>query len=808
MRQKKATKLTARAKYNQSKKSGRFLSPRQKNILEDAFFGFLWKTDVLLIAIPKFVRKLFSRPQKSLSKLRQPRLKKLSTGLNLRTFGILLGCVFISFFFFGYWFWQNILKDLPAPQDLTERELRVSTKIFDRNGHLLYTIYKEQNRTPIPFDKIPIQVRAATIASEDVEFYSHSGFSVRGILRSVYKNFREGKLVGGSTITQQLVKNALLTPQKTFSRKIKEIILSIEVERNFSKNEILEMYLNEVPYGGTAYGIQEAAQTFFAKDAAHLTLAESALLASLPQSPSRFSPFGSNPEASIEKKDQILGKMFDAGFITKQQEVEAKNEVIKFAENRTVINAPHFVIYVRDLLEEKYGKAVVQEGGLSVITSLDLDLQLLTEEVVASELEKLKKLNVGNAAVIVMNPKTGEILAMVGSKDYFDTENDGQVNVALRPRQPGSSIKVINYAYALSNGLNPASIVPDTPTTFNIEGQDPYTPKNYDGQFRGNITVRSALAESRNIPAVKILASYGVEEMVDLGKKMGITTWNDPKNYGLSLTLGGGEVRLIDLAQVYATIADYGKRPDINPILSITDFNGKILQEFKCISSDDQIKAVIPAQASAAAVPTYLDQDIGCTGNKVLNPEIAFLITDILRDNNARSPAFGSNSLLNIKGHPEVAVKTGTSNNLRDNLAIGYTQDYLVAAWIGNNDNSEMSRIASGVTGATPIFNKVMSALLADKKSNPWPIPEGVVQLPICPFTGTLACQGCPLKMEWFWQKDKPELACSSSWFENKESQESPPQPVPTTTLNRQFEDQFRSKLDKIRKKIVPPPRN
>lgn len=801
MSSKKTKKLTAPRRVKQKRNKGKFLPTTEKPIHIEKLENFLWTISVYKIAIPKLVHKLLhlKRPKKKTrsNPIKTSTWKASSVGL----FRVLV-ITFSVFFVFGVWFWKVILSDLPNPHDLKNKSFGTSTKIYDRNGVVLYSIYKDKNRTPIPFDEIPIQLRSATVASEDADFYTHNGFSIRGIIRSIYINIKNKKLTGGSTITQQLVKNTLLTPEKTITRKIKEIILAIEVERTYSKNEILEMYLNEVPYGGTAYGIQEASITFFGKDAKYLTLAESALLASLPQSPTRYSPFGNNPEVSIEKKNEVLKRMYENGFINKEQELEAQNQQITFSKNRTPIYAPHFVFYVRDLLEEKYGKEMVQEGGLNVITSLDYKIQTLAEQVVKDEVEKLKSLNVTNAAVVVLNPKTGEVLAMVGSKDYFDIEHDGQVNVALSPRQPGSSIKVINYAYALENGLTPATIIPDTPITFKVEGQDDYTPKNYDDEFRGNITLRSALAESRNIPAVKILNSYGIEKMIELGTKMGITTWTNPKNYGLSLTLGGGEVELIDLAQVYATLADYGKRPDINPILSVTNHVGKTMEEFGCKNSDKLIKVKSLESATESAL-TYLEQDLGCTNNSVLTPEVAYQITDILKDNIARSPSFGTNSLLNISGHPEVAVKTGTSNDLRDNLAVGYTRDYLVAVWIGNNDNSPMDRIASGVTGATPIFNKIMTALLSDKPSTNWPVPERLIQLPICVYTGTLACPGCPMRMEWFTEINKPEKACSSEWFAGLPAPTFVPQKTDSPVVNF-YETQIKNKLNKIKQFAGP----
>ena len=365
---------------------------------------------------------------------------------------------------------------------------------------------------------------------------------------------------------------------------------------------------------------------------------------------------------------------------------------------------------------------------------------------------------------------------MVGSKDYFDTEHQGNVNVATSERQPGSSIKVVNYAYALGNGYTLASIIPDTPVTFIVPDQPPYTPKNYEGGFRGNLTLRSALAESRNIPAVRVLNSIGVKNMIDLGQRMGITTWTDPKNYGLSLTLGGGEVRLLDLVRVYATLANYGKRPEINPILKVTNYKGRVLENNDC-ASEKKPGIIAEVSASESAKSNFPNGSV-CPGEQVLDPEVAFLLTDILKDNKARTPSFGPNSLLVIPNHPEVAVKTGTSNNLRDNWAIGYTKDYVVGVWVGNNDNSEMARIASGVTGASAIFNKIMSALLAQEKiilsdlSVDWIPPKGLIQLPICTLTGTLACEGCPIKMEWFLESNKPEIACNPEWFKKEESSE------------------------------------
>jgi len=668
-----------------------------------------------------------------LAKLPKVKIPKFKLRLKLRIKPKLI--FFVSFLALVLiLFYLLILKGLPSPRELTTKEQEVSTKIYDRNGVLLYKIYKDKNRTPISLDKVPLPAKLATLAAEDAEFYYHPGFSVRGIFRSIIKNIKEGKLSGGSTITQQLVKNALLTPEKTIARKIKELILAIEVEFLYSKDQILEMYLNETPYGGVSYGIQEASQEYFEKEVDKLTLAEAAFLAGLPKSPTKFSPFGPNPELAYDRQKEVLRLMRINKFITAEQEQEALNQELKITQKKTDIKAPHFVMYVRQELVGKYGEEVVETGGLEVTTTLDIRIQNLAEQVVKEEIEKLRGLNVNNGAALVFDTQSGEILAMVGSKDYFDTQNDGNVNVTLRLRQPGSSIKVINYAYALANGFTPASIIDDSPVIFKVPGLPPYQPQNYDSKFRGRITLRSALAESRNIPAVKVLASYGVSKMLELGQKMGITTWNDPSNYGLSLTLGGGDVKLIDLAQAYLTIADYGKKPEITPVLEIKNYKGKVLEQVQPLDStrDEQ----------------------------VISPQVAFLLIDILKDNVARSPAFGSNSYLVIPGHPEIAVKTGTSNNLKDNLTFGFNQKYLVAVWVGNNNSTPMARIASGVTGASPIWNKIMRGLLTDEDTLGWEIPEGLVQVPICPLTGTLPCEGCPTKNEWFLKESVPNTKC------------------------------------------------
>jgi 1A family penicillin-binding protein len=670
---------------------------------------------------------------KILSKLKKFFVKKLThlqkLQLKARVRIIVISLAVLSLIFYSYF---AIFRGLPSPKELDSREPQVSTKIFDRNGNLLYTIYKDQNRTIVPLTKIPPHVRLATLAAEDAEFYSNPGFSVKGIFRALVTDIQTGSMQGGSTITQQLVKNTLLTPEKTLTRKVKELVLSIEVEATYTKDQILEMYLNQVSYGGTAYGIEEASESYFGKNVEDLDLAEAAFLAGLTKSPTTYSPFGANPDMAIQRQREVLHLMVVNKFITQAQETAAENEKLVFIPNKTQIEAPHFVMYIRQLLVDKYGEDMVEKGGLQVTTSLDLSIQKTAEEVVSSEVGKLKGLNVGNGAALVVNPQTGEILAMVGSKDYFNLTDDGNVNVLTSLRQPGSSIKVVNYSYALTHGYTPATIIDDSPITYVTAGTTPYTPVNYDGKFVGPLPLRSALAQSRNIPAVKVLASYGVSNMVTQGTEMGITTWTDPSQYGLSLTLGGGAVTALDLSKVYSTIADGGKRPDLMPILEVKDYKGKVLEKNTPVTT------------------------------QVVDPRVAFLLTDILKDNNARAPEFGYNSALVIKDHPEVAVKTGTSNDLRDNWTVGYNQNYLVLTWVGNNDNSPMSRIASGVTGASPIWNKIMSAILNGQPSIDWKVPDGVSKVNICALTGTLPCDSCPTKQEWFLDETKPVKSCTA----------------------------------------------
>lgn len=673
-----------------------------------------------LFTIPKAIGLVIAQ----FFRLKRPPFQRLTAitfpSLSSTAKSFLLGVLFTLFFFFIPFQIYSWLLSLPNPKILSLGVSPVTTKIYDRNGFLLYEIYFEQNRTPVSLKQIPENLKKATLAIEDSQFYSHPGFSLRGILRSLKKLIFEKKLEGGSTITQQLIKSALLSPERTFSRKIKEIILAFWAERLYSKDEILEMYFNQVPYGGSAWGVEAAARNYFGKGVSELSLAETALLAGLPAAPTRFSPFSSTPEQAKRRQSEVLRRMVEEGFITKEASQQAENEPLNYRSQQIPIQAPHFVMYVKDLLVRKYGQRLVETGGLRVVTSLDLPLQKQIEEIVKNEVLKLNSLRVGNGACLVTNPKTGEILSMVGSKDYFNVQEEGNVNVTLSLQQPGSAIKVVTYATALQNGFTAATVLDDSPVSYQLPGQPAYSPINYDGRFHGKVPLRYALGNSYNVPAVRTLAKIGVDKMIEQGQRMGIESWQDKARFGLSLTLGGGEVTMLDMARVYGSLANKGIKQELTPILEVTDYEGNILEKF---SKKKGVRAV---------------------------PEtVAFILTDILSDNAARTAAFGPNSLLNIPGK-RVAVKTGTSNDLRDNWCIGYTPSYVVTVWVGNNNNSPMSRIASGVTGATPIWHEIMKLLLEGKEIEEPLVPEGVTKI-LCRgrweyfIKGTEPVGGCPL---------------------------------------------------------------
>lgn len=621
---------------------------------------------------------------------------------------------------------------LPSPDKIVRHD-GFSTQILDRNGKVLYDIFADQRRTSVDLADIPVYLRQGTIAIEDKNFYQHQGFDPTAYLRILYNLAIKRKLIGGSTLTQQLVKNVLLTSERTVVRKAQEAILAIQIESRYSKDQILQLYLNEVPYGGTAFGVESASEIYFGKNVKDLNLVESAFLAGLPQRPSAYSPYSSTPKAYVGRTQEVLRRMREDGYITTDQEKEAKDELesLEFQPRGAGFKAPHFVQYVQSILEDRYGASLVQQGGLKVTTTLDIDLQDKAQQVVSDEIEKVESLHITNGAAVVMNPQTGEILAMVGSKDFNAKDYDGQVNVTTSLRQPGSSIKPIVYVTAFKKGYTPATLLMDVPTEFpGGANNPPYQPENYDGKFRGPIQVRFALANSVNVPAVKMLAMVGIKDALQTGYDLGITSY-EPTNdllqrVGLSLALGGGEVRLLDLTDAYAAFMNEGYRVDPVSILKVEDHDGKILEN-----------------------------NTPQKGRRVLSAEQAFLVTSILSDNNARKDVFGLNSLLNISGR-QIAVKTGTTNDKRDNWTIGGNPDVLVGVWVGNNDNTPMRQVASGITGASPIWRGVLLAALQGRPNTTFKQPDGVVTAEVDEVSGYRAHDGFSSRTEYFVKGTEP----------------------------------------------------
>ncbi len=592
-------------------------------------------------------------------------------------------------------------KNLPDPNKLMDRAVPLSTKIYDRTGEvLLYDIHRNEQRTLVSLKDIPQSLIHATIVAEDRGFYQHKGFDLKGILRALAVDILRGRTAqGGSTITQQFIKNALLSSKKTLTRKIQELILAYQIENRFTKDEILQLYLNEIPYGSTAYGVQVASQTYFDKNVHALTLAESALLASLPKAPSYYSPWGNNRDKLIARQHGILQAMVEEGYITQVEADDAISQNLTFREDRQSIKAPHFVFYIKQLLTDMYGEKVVEEGGLKIITTLDYDKQRIAQEAIEKQGKKNVSVGASNAALISLDTHTGEIRAMVGSRDYFDQTIDGNVNVTLRKRQPGSSFKPIAYATAFQKGYTPSTIVFDLKTNFDTTGTKPYTPLNYSGKEYGAVTLRKALAGSLNIASVKLLYLTGVQPVIDFAKKIGYTSLEDPDRYGLALILGGGEVTLLEHAAGFASFAQEGRRITPYGLLRVENKDGAVLYETK---------------------PTALEQ--------VYDPEIARNITDILSDNTARSYIFGTKNYLTLPDR-QVAVKTGTTNDFRDAWTIGYTPSVTTGVWVGNNNNSPMHKGADGSKIAAPIWNEYMKKTLSqdaiESFTKPIPITTG-----------------------------------------------------------------------------------
>lgn len=648
---------------------------------------------------------------------------------------LVVGTLLIGLLFAWY------AKDLPRP-DKVRRTEGLSTVVLDRNGETLYDIYEDQNRIPARYEDIPNYLKLATVSIEDKDFFKHQGLSISGLMRGMVACIVIRRCQGGSTLTQQLVKNVLLSSERTLPRKMKEAVLAIQIERRYNKDEILQMYLNEAPYGGTAVGVEAAAQYYFNKPVKDLTLIESAIIAGLPQSPSTYSPFTGEPTAYVWRTEQVLRRMREDGHITGVQETEARKQLggVQFAQESEALRAPHFIAYIKDQLIQKFGSGIVDAGGLKVTTTLDWKLQEEAQKIVKEEVDKAKNLKVSNGAAVAIDPKTGEILVMVGSKEYTGTDSAGlKYNVAVQGlRQPGSSIKPVTYAAAFKKGYTASTMLVDVETKY--PSGDPkkpeYNPKNYDSKYRGPMQLRYALGNSINTIAVKVSALVGVKDVLRLAYDMGLSSLEPtPANLsriGLSMTLGGGEVTLLELTNAFAVFSAEGLRHEPVSILKVEDPKGKVLFEHK------------PAN------PRH-----------VLSPEVSYLISEILSDNDARKEVFGTRSLLVIPGHT-VAVKTGTTDDKRDNWTVGYTRSVVVGAWVGNNDNSPMHpSLASGVTGAAPIWRRIMLAALKDRNNEPFNRPGGIVEMEIDGFGGGTAVDGQARRNERFVAGTEPTTPAS-----------------------------------------------
>lgn len=626
--------------------------------------------------------------------------KKNKIALILKLF--ILGFFVIVLGFFSVFFYYA--KDFPRPEKFTERPYVQSTKIYDRTGEtLLYEMYGEEKREIVPLNQISDYLKEAVISTEDASFYNHHGLDFKGLMRAISINLKLKKRAqGASTITQQLIRSSFLTTEKSAERKIREIILTLELERKYSKNQILEWYLNQIPFGSNTYGAEAASKTYFKKSAKDLTLAQSAVLASLIQAPSRLSPYGNRKEDLLKRKNYVLDRMAQENYITKNEAEKAKEEKLEFSEVIRPIKAPHFAIYVKNKLLGKYGERFLQRNGLKVYTSLDWDLQKAAEKAVEENAKINKNYRAYNASLVAINPKTGEILSMVGSKNWFaEPEPKGcdpgfnclfepKVNIAAYRigRQPGSAFKPFAYAAAFKKGYTSDTALWDVKTNFGTWGAEPYIPQNYDKKFRGVVNLRNALSQSINIPAVKVLYLAGIKETINIAKRLGITTLNQsPSFYGLSLVLGGGEVKLLDITSAYGVFAADGLKVSPTAILKIEDSKGNIIEKNEK------------------------------TPKRVIEIQTARLVSDILSDNNARAPMFGYNSSLYFKNY-QVAAKTGTTQNYKDAWVIGYSPSIAVGVWAGNNDSSPTNN-KPGIVLAAPIWRQFMeNALLKFPKEN------------------------------------------------------------------------------------------
>ncbi|MEK7626765.1 MAG: transglycosylase domain-containing protein [Patescibacteria group bacterium] len=614
-----------------------------------------------------------------------------------------------------------IIRDLPTPDQFETRQISQSTKLYDRTGEtVLYEIHGEEKRTIVPFEEIPDTLKQATIATEDDDFYSRPAFDWRGILRALWVDIKNLSFrQGGSTITQQLAKNVFLSSEKTITRKLKELVLAIQMESRYSKDEVLNLYLNQIPYGSNAYGVEAASQTFFSKSVKNISLAESALLAGLTKAPSYYSPWGSHLDEVLSRKDGILNRMAELGRITEKERDQAKKEKIKFAPpSLGSIKAPHFSLMVKEYLVNKYGEDAVMSGGFKVITTLDWSMQEIAERVITEGANRNESLYGGkNASLVAQDPKTGQILALVGSKDYFDTENGGNFNVAVQGlRQPGSALKPFAYMTAFEKGYPPQTILFDVPTEFlpnnskcpiipnfnETENDECFHPQDFD-PFVGPVSMEQSLAQSINISAVKTLYLVGIKDFLVNTHKFGITTLNDTWRYGLSLVLGGGEVKLIDLVNAYSTLSQDGIRHNQTSILEISDDRGNVLE-------------------------SYHDN-----AEKVINQQYPRMINKILSDGGLRAGLFQNSLGLTVFPGYDVALKTGTTNDYRDAWAMGYTPSLVVGVWAGNNNNTPMQKKGTSILAAVPIWSAFLKEVITKYSSEPFnnPDPVEVVLKPV-----------------------------------------------------------------------------
>ncbi|MBX4211546.1 MAG: penicillin-binding protein [Candidatus Yanofskybacteria bacterium] len=657
----------------------------------------------------------------------------------LRPWGILFvwGGVIGAILIFSYLIYLE--STLPDPESIAVRRVKESTKIYDRTGEvLLYDIYDEEKRTIIPWQQIPETIRQATLAAEDSNFYNHKGFDIKGILRAFVRNLQKGEIAeGGSTITQQLVKKALLGDEQTPTRKIRELMLAIEIERRFSKDEILWMYLNQIPYGGNAYGIESASQTYFGKPASQVTLSEAALLAALPQSPSYLSPYGSHTDQLYARKNFILRRMKELGYIDEKTSQEASAQQFTFKPKAVGISAPHFVIMAKEYLEKRFGEEMVAGGGFKIITTLDAKLQKNAEDLVAHYAEiNTKNYRASNAALVAIDPRTGDVLSLVGSKNYFDQAAEGNFNVATANRQPGSAFKPFAYAAAFDKGYPDTTVLFDVRTEFNPlcsgaanqvrdrQGNLCYHPQNYDGRYRGPISMRDSLQQSINVTSVKTLYLAGINDTVTLAKKMGITTLDNTQP-GLALVLGGAEVKLIDITSAYGVFANDGLRNPWSIIQRIELADGTVIEE----------KQTKPTRA--------------------LEAQTARLMADVMSDNNARTPVFGPNSPLNIPGR-QVAAKTGTTQNNRDAWVVGYTPSIAVGVWTGNNNNTPMTQAGAGISASGPLWKAFMLKALEGTAPETFQRPEPALADKIILNGSYFDPNGGPHTILYYVDKDNP----------------------------------------------------